>query len=253
LQPDSNTIFTIIALNSCLENDTSTFTVSVTHPQVSVSADTGVICANDSAQICATPGYVTYAWNNGESTACIYANEAGNYYVTATDAHNCIALSNHIAIQVSPAPSISISIARDTFTVYDETVLQWYLNGVAIAGATGQVYIASQPGNYSVEVEGGDGCISVSNVFNYATDVNTIGPDAVSIYPNPLGSGSWQLDVSMGFIGQTMQIFDDNGRIVYSSEIHSLHSEITTAFASGIYFMRINSANTMIVRKIIKL
>ena len=252
LHPDTTTAFLFIALNSCNVADTSAFTLPVYHPSASVMEDSSTICFNDSVQLCASAGLTAYSWSTGENSACIYAYQSGGFEVTVTDSHQCQALDS-ANVFILPVPSISISISGDTFTAYDDTALQWYSNGVAIPGANGQTYIAPQPGNYSVLIQGQNGCTSISNVFYYTSDISNIQQNNVDIYPNPLEAGVWHLDVSPGFIGQTMQIFDNDGRAVYSAEIHSLHTEISPGFASGVYFLRINSPDNSVVKKIIKL
>jgi hypothetical protein len=247
-------VLTVTDSNHCTVDTTITITggISTVPPAITATPDT--ICADDSSLICLSPAtYASYIWNTGQTTACIYATEAGNYYATVTDEHDCQATSGHVEVNVYPAPSVSLSIAGDTFTVYENRVLQWYLNGTPIAGATGQTYIAKETGNYSVEIISADGCVANSNVFYYSAGIAGVGPDEVNIYPNPLSAGSWQMDVSENYLGHTFVISDDNGREVYRSQIRSLHSEIPSNFASGVYFLQISSIDNIIVRKIVKL
>ena len=130
---------------------------------VTVSSVTSVICSGDSAQFCATAGFASYIWNNGATSECIYAKLAGNYYVTATDANNCTASSNHFAFNVYPLPPVSISINGDTLSAYNSNSYQWYIDNSIIAGANSPVYIAAQSGFYSVAVSDTNGCKALSN------------------------------------------------------------------------------------------
>ncbi len=255
LHPDTTTLYTLIAVRNCNATDTVQFTIPVFHTSINLSSSDTInnICFNDSVQICANPGDVSYVWNDGQQGVCIYVSGAGNYYVTGTDSNNCVAVSGNLTVIEKPLPSISVSISGDTFTVFGHAVLQWYNNGAAISGANDTFYIAQGPGNYQVEVLDSNGCSSISNVFYFGTDVQQLGADAVTVYPNPLASGAWNLEVSMGFIGQTAEIYDDNGRLVYSTQIHSQHTEIIPSFARGIYMLRINSPRSTFAKKLVKM
>ena len=50
-----------------------------------------------------------------------------------------------------------------------------------------------------------------------------------------------------------IEMFDDNGKLVYASIISNLKSEIQPVLASGIYFLRITTANNIVVKKLVKL
>jgi hypothetical protein len=88
-----------------------------------------------------------------------------------------------------------------------------------------------------------------------ATNVNEAGPDFLytSIYPTPLASGSWQLTVSAELVGSIIEIYDDNGRLVFQSAIKNQKSEITTALSSGVYYLRIITQNGIVVKKLVRL
>ena len=75
----------------------------------------------------------------------------------------------------------------------------------------------------------------------------------ISIYPNPLSVGSWQLSVGDEYINAQIEILDDNGSVVYKSEIKNLHSEIDGQFAGGVYLLRVATGTTIVTRKLVKL
>jgi len=219
-----------------------------------ITSNHGTICASDSAQICAPAGYVSYLWNTGATGQCITAKQAGNYYVTVTDAGNCTASSNHLALNVYPQPPVSISVNGDSLLAYNSVTYQWYLNGQPIAGATNPLWIATQSGSYTVVVSDANGCTAQSlPVLINVTGIKEIAEAQVNIYPNPLQEGNWNLEVNAPLLGSKIEVFDAEGRLVYRNEIVNQKSEIIMNAARGVYMLRISSSNNTISRKLIKL
>jgi hypothetical protein len=233
---------------------TSVIINSSTVTPVTITADQSVICSSDSSQICAPSGYSSYQWNTGETSNCIYVKQAGNYYVTVTDNAGCTVASNHLAINVHPQPSVSISVNGDSLLSYNALTYQWYFNGVIINGATSPLLIATQTGYYTVLVSDSTGCTALSlPVQVITTGINQVSDEMVNVFPNPLESGFWNLKCGPDLIGSLMEIYDDNGRLVYRTEITNQKSEIEVNFAKGIYLLRINSKQNRASKKIIKL
>ena len=176
-------------------NGSASVQISVSPPPVvTANAQPGLICPSDSAQLCASSGFIQYYWNFGDTSQCTYTQFSGSYYVTVTDANGCTAASNHADVTVYPSPPTSISEDGDTLKVYGATSVQWYLNGVPINGATSNIYVATQAGNYTVLVTDSNGCSAMSSKVDI-TGINNIEANRVEVYPNPLSSGNWQMEV----------------------------------------------------------
>jgi hypothetical protein len=216
-----------------------------------ITADKPVFCANDSTQICAPAGYTSYAWNAGGTDSCMLTKQAGNYYVTVTDANGCTAQSNHISVYVYPPVSVSISEYGDTLSAHGDFSYQWYLNGEAIGNATDSIFIATQPGSYTVQVTDSNGCTAFSNLL-VITGINNLTEPNISLFPNPT-SDKWQLTVDNSLLGSKLEVFDDNGKTVYESQISNLKTEIDFNAASGVYLLRISGDRVSAVRKLVKL
>ena len=219
-----------------------------------LTTDKTIMCSDDSAHVCAPTGYATYLWNTGQTTPCIYVHSAGNYYATVTDGSGCTYISNHQSISVHPQPPVSISVNGDTLTVYNAVTIQWYLNGNAISGATSHVLIAQQTGDYSVAVTDSNGCLTTSSKTTVAVGIQDINADGrISVYPNPLAQGSWNLSVTDEWIGSNCEVYDAEGRLIYKAQIRNRVSEISLKVASGIYMMRVSSEKNSVTLKLIKL
>ena len=125
----------------------------------------------------APPGMTNYAWGitNGTITSATNtqtiaytAGGAGTLTLglTITAPNGCIVSSTQpVSINTPPAkPTISGTL---TFCPGGNTTLssdaisgnQWYLGGNPINGATGQQYVASIAGSYTVQVTDGNGCV----------------------------------------------------------------------------------------------
>lgn len=222
--------------------------------QVTVSSDTSIFCAGDSTQVCAPSGFVSYLWNTGETTACFYATQAGNYYVTVTDNANCTATSNHLTVSVFQLPQVSVSVNGDTLSAFNSVTYQWFFNGSVISGANSDSYIATQTGNYTVQVSDTNGCKVISNPVTVTlTGLSEVANDeSISIYPNPVSSGGFSIVTSNKLLGESFKIFDNNGRLVYQSVISNAKTEIELKLAKGVYLVNITKGQNTVTQKFVR-
>lgn len=104
---------------------------------------------------------------------------------------------------------------------------QWYLNGIAVSGATNQMFTATGDGIYKVEVSSPFGCPSVFS------DDFTIGPLSIGVnevggfgvYPNPFNS-CITISSPKDLI-KSVTVFDLMGRKIKSEEhLNSIKAEI---------------------------
>ncbi len=219
-----------------------------------INANQYSFCPNDSAAICAPPGYHAYHWNTGEDTSCIYAKQAGNYYVAVTDSNGCSVESNHLALTVLQPPPVSISVKGDTLSAFNAETYQWYLNGHLIPGATSSVYIATQSGSYTVQVSDTNGCYATSlpSVIT-VNGIHNLTESFVSVYPNPSPSGNFTLLTDDEWLNSSAQIFDENGRKVYTNIITSPHQQIDLGFLPcGVYTIQLKSSKSSLLIKLMK-
>ena len=248
-------LVTVTDAGGCSATSSVVVNPSVPDSAVTISADRLIMCSGDSAHICAPVGYASYVWNNGSNGPCIATTNAGNYYVTVTDNAGCTAISNHQAIAVLPLPPVSISVNGDTLTVYAANTIQWYLNGNIIPGATAPIYIAPVAGNYTVAITDSNECSAVSTAVAYTpVGISDIIKDGdIGFYPNPSADGKWILIAGTSLMQSQVEIFDNNGRVVYRSEIRDLRTEIALTVSRGIYLVHIYNSENNIYRKLIKL
>jgi len=114
------------------------------------------------------PG-LTYRWNNGLEGPTMMASQAGEYFATAVNAFGCKAESNHLEITAGPdislIPSGCYSRCRpDTICLPEVPGIvsyQWFFNGAPQGPPQSGMpeLIASQSGEYYVEMMNGAGCV----------------------------------------------------------------------------------------------
>jgi hypothetical protein len=114
--------------------------------------------------------YSNYLWSpEGQTTSSITVNATGNYFVTATNAQGCSAISPATAVTVNPLPTAVITASGPTTICTGSSVTLTASEGSSYLwsnGATTQSINVLSTGSYSVTVTA-NGCSTTSA----ATDV----------------------------------------------------------------------------------
>ena len=245
--------YRVIASGGCADTSLA-FKLSVdTVPVPVLSTADSIFCSSDSTRINSSGPYATYSWSNADTRPYTYATQAGGYWLTVSDFTGCTAESNHLAISVYPVPSVSITVQGDTLTSFGQSNYQWLYNNNAIPGAIGALYIAHQSGSYALQVTDSNGCTTTSTAVPVTTGISDISEERISIYPNPNSVGNWQLAVDNDLLGAKLEVYDEQGRIVFQSKISLLKSKIDLDVSSGVYYLRISNDSVSVVRKLVKL
>ena len=258
-------------------------------PSVSVTASpSGAICEGDTVALAAHPvyggGLPVYIWEKrgmviGTGATLNYApipgdiidcRMASDYTCRAADTVESPATTFSVNPSVSPTVSI-ISVPSDTSATIGQTynfyttvtyggtvtTYQWFLNGVAVAGATGNSYTSTVYGNETVVclVSGNPPCAATtsgsSNPINLV--VATDGVAGVSntqhftLYPNP-NTGNFRISGTIeGMDGKDIafEIRDVLSRVVYSGSLQpqngviSQNIQLQNDVTAGYYFLRL--------------
>lgn len=156
-----------------------------------------------------------------------------------------------------PTPSITADGPELTANPLFSGAIQWYLEGIAIQGATGQIYTATQPGNYTVTYEYTSGCIGIdsSAVVNVAVTRTVDGRNTnmISVYPNP-SQGQYHiagLDQRSGEI--RTEVRTALGTLILSQFVNGSTPTLDLGHApAGIYFLTIRQDSGFITIKLVK-
>lgn len=136
---------------------------------------------------------------------------------------------------------------------------QWYLNDKEISGATGPTYTPLQSGNYAVGVTLDGGCISKSDIYNYAIIAKN--PDkatdiGLTIFPVPAVSYVNVIFVAKAAGDVTISIVNTAGQTIYQQQQTITAGNFSTVVnvagqLPGTYLLRVNVGDKVYAKKII--
>lgn len=164
-----------------------------------------------------------------------------------------------ITLDAYPAkPLITRSGSSDTLNCSaTAATYQWKLNGGNIAGANAKTFIATQNGNYTVEIGNASNCKTTSDAFNFIrsglleASINQM----VQVYPNPTSDGRFTIQLDEIPVDEVkIQVSDVLGKTVYSG-VHQVHKggftiDLTNQ-PSGIYWLNMNMDGTTVCKRIV--
>jgi len=259
VNPTTFTTYTVTGTDTKNCTNTANAVVNV-NAKPTVTAGGGTICAGDSQNITAG-GVSTYSWSNSlgsGATKTVNPTTVTTYTVTGTDVNNCTNTANAV-VNVNPLPETpTITQKPDTLTSSAINGNQWYNSSDSILNATNQIYIPKATDDYYVIVTS-NGCSSnKSNTIHLVITGITKQSlnENISVYPNPVND---KLNIllntsrSENFI---LEILNELGQNINTRIMNIQGNSVETidisAYPSGIYFVKLQTANNTIVKKIIK-
>ncbi|UOQ74012.1 beta strand repeat-containing protein [Hymenobacter cellulosilyticus] len=206
---------------------------------LSINASTGVINLASS-----TPGTYTVTNTVAASGSCAASSATATVTITATPAR--------------PTVSVQYNGPTTTLTSSAATGNQWYLNGVAIAGATGQTYVvnsAAQYGSYTVVTTNG-GCASAPSLALVVTSsVKPLAGSSLSVYPNPTHDGQLTVELTGYTKAVSLSVLNSLGQVVYSATVPAATQKQAldlTQLPAGIYILQAKTQGGLDTRRIVK-
>jgi hypothetical protein len=270
---------TVYGNNSCGNGGTSpAFTVTVTPlpdpagtitGQASVcNGATGVnytvpAIANATGYVWTVPAGATItSGTNTNSIMVDFGASAVSGIITVLGTNTCGngILSPDFAVTVNPVPPAPVITMGPTGELMSNAPAgnQWYFEGTAIAGATGQTYIPVQSGNYTCIVTL-YGCSSgVSNeIYVVMTGMENHNDDmTITLYPNP-NDGHFTIQVhAVKQEKYDLTVINNLGISVYEQKDNPVNGSSgqildLRSVPAGVYWVVLRNDKTNIIKKII--
>jgi hypothetical protein len=207
-----------------------------------------------------TAPYMYSVNGSASSTTTNYTGfAAGTYPVVVTDANGCTFTTSATVSNTGTVPSTpTISQVGLDLTSSSATGNQWYLDGVAIPGATGQMYSALVNGTYTVVVTTG-GCSSAASSPVVITSVGITdlsNPNGLLIYPNP-NDGNFNIRFhSSSATNFTVEIVNSLGQLIFKDELKNFSGEYNkkmsvVEYGQGIYTISLTNSKNETVKKVV--
>ena len=181
----------------CATDATYTVTFGGSLGSASLSPSAGTLCHGNTVTLSAlsTVSGLTYQWlMNGNAIAGAtnydYTADSAGTYTAVLSNGTCEETVGGATVSNPPTPTITFT-APNILSTGAYAGYQWYLNGVAIAGATNATYLAAAPGNYTVVVADGNGCVATSPADSVTGGGSGTGvatsprQTVIHVYPNP--------------------------------------------------------------------
>jgi N-acetylneuraminic acid mutarotase len=265
--PATTTTYTLHVQNSYGCRSKGSITVQV-HPLpiLIATVSPGTICSGDSARL-SVSGAATYFWNPSASVVGSFPGSSVQafptsstiYQVRGIDSNRC-SNTAFVSLQVKASPhppqiNVNILVLSSDAT----TGNQWYLNGVAIPGATMQTDTAKVNGIYSVCTSNALGCKACSAPLSF----NALGEDEhliireLNLFPNPSQSACTLYFMTNKKSDLDISVYNATGSLIKCiykgiSLPGPQEFELNTRdLAEGIYLVRLVISDGILQKKLI--
>jgi hypothetical protein len=254
---------TSIAANGCSGYKSIQIKQLSVRDSLTVGNDTGCVGTSQSYSFLATPTNAgsnpKYQWringNNAGTNSSTFSPQSLNNndvvdVVITTLTTSVTATSNPIKIVLNPLPPTPTVIESGNVLSSSATLgNQWYLNGIAIAGATSQFYTTTQPGLYYVEVTN-NGCSNTSSITKLVTGIDQYSTsNSITVYPNPF-SQQTTLSLSDEVKNSTIKILSLSGATIREGRFSGKQIIIERAdLQAGTYFIQVIDNNKIIANE----
>jgi len=201
---------------------------------------------------------VPNSWNiiSGQGTNNITVNSNQNGGNISASVFNVCGTANAspLILNIIDTAGATITQSHDTLSTDAGMAYQWFLNGVSIAGATAQTYVASQNGNYTVAITNSANCTDTSGAYNYIyLSLAPVQAQAgFNIFPNPSANGVFQLSISKELQGARLKIFDALGRQLFEKELTDENLALDlSVLPKGIYWANVQLNGRSVSRSLV--
>ena len=252
------------ALTGCTNTAKQVVTVYNT-PAIYVISNTQSVCTGSSANLQAL-GASSYVWSNGQNGPSIVVapTTPTTYSVIATSNQGCTGTSA-VSIGIFPSISVSVSSDRPNICLHETAVLtavgggvsfQWTSNISSFLLSGNPVSVSpSASAIYSVVATDVNGCKKTSTFSQNVDLCEGIAVQSIlnglNVYPNPT-TGEFTIE-SNNTLNKMIEVVDLTGKVVASStsDLEVVKININ-ALSNGVYYVKVQSNNSVSVLKVVK-
>ena len=189
--------------------------------------------------------YDTICQGNSFSFKDSLFDVSGIYHDSLTSIGGCDSVVN-LYLTILPQP-LEPYIVQQGNTLVSSVAngYQWYPNDTLLAGDTSSSITPTGNGNYTVDITGSNGCMTMSAYFVYPVSGIQPVPGAwdVSLFPNP-NNGVFAIQFSDN-ITREVAVTDMLGQIIVPAKKVTTTGEFElSTLAGGTYFLKITEQNT---------
>jgi hypothetical protein len=232
------------------DNGTDLQIVPMPRPIITGSID-DTLCRGESVTLDAGEGYAAYRWSTGATARMITVTSSGAYFVTVTNLVGCDGRSDtaRIAVFDPPAKPV-ISVLGSQLRVLPAFTHQWYLDGVAIPGATSERHTPTASGSYTVTVYNEALCGTMSDPYVYSTTGVREEIASMGMAIERVGADAIVIDASCE---ASATLVDMRGRVVAETAAARHASMRLAGLPSGSYLLRVTGCDgAEVIRKVLR-
>jgi len=229
-------------------------------PTIIIASSQPSVCPGGTVNIGVT-GANTYTWSTGANGALISptVNATTNYSVVGESSPGCASTAS-ITIAAGAVPTVSATSSASlicngqtaTLTASGANTYLW-----STTSTNTSIPVApSVTTSYTVTGTGANGCTNtyiISQGVSPCTGINNnvTAVNGILVYPNP-NTGEFTIELNNGSV-KNIEVMDLTGRIVVSNSSNNDKVDFNIKnLANGVYYVRIQSNNTVDVIKIVK-
>jgi hypothetical protein len=153
--------------------------------------------------------------------------------------------------------TVNVTQNENVFTSDNQTGNQWFKDGVAVKGATGSTFVASENGTYFVQATSGNCIIRSKDQIYRVTGIESLSETGIQLYPNPT-DGKLYIVYELVTPNAVMPglVVNASGRTVKSERLQfneQKTAELDAAeLSSGLYLLKIGEGRSAKIIKFIK-
>jgi PKD repeat protein len=242
--PANSTLYTVIVTSAqgCQASDAVQVSV-VPPPTIVLTNEDPVLCPGDTLTL-SVSGADLYTWSPALFISATSGDQVQVWppstYTWTVNGSTMIGCSGQASVTVTVAPPPTtpvITWADMELSSTAAATYQWYLNGVAIPGATAQILVPGENGNYTVVTTDAFGCSATSAGYLFTSVGIATGDAEVSlrVYPVPAHDA---LMVEGLVPGAPFFLVDAQGRTVVTATATAARTTIDMShLAPGTYVL----------------